>query len=283
MRRRPCAALCAALLLLAPPLLAQDEPPRLAPRDDIQAPPRVALHPDARVGDTLERTSRQRDVVTRERTTIVGRAERGGFVIERTGPAWGGMAMRIVVEPDGRTREAGVGMPGDRALAPVAIATEPPPRERAAGREEVTAAGRTLRCDRLVMDEQDPIPLRTTRWVVAEGPLAGLVVAQESQVAGRTTRVELVSLEEASRKVGDVTVPCVHVVRRTLLDGVPSPPVEEWVATRPLLFGETLVELDNGLGITRITAIAHDGRSVFPDLAGGRPGHAPGDGSPIPR
>jgi hypothetical protein len=42
--------------------------------------------------------------------------------------------------------------------------------------------------------------------------------------------------------------------------------VEEWVALRPLLFGETLVKLDNGLGVTRVTAIARDGRSVFPDL-----------------
>lgn len=251
---------------MAARLLAQDAPPRLAPRDDIQAPPRIALHADPRVGDTLERTSEQRDVVTRERTTIVGRAADDGFVVERTGPAWGGMAMRLVVARDGRTREAAVGMPGDRALAPVAIAVEPPSRERPLGREDVTAAGRTFRCDRLVIDEEDPVPLRSTRWVVAEGPHTGLVVAQESQVAGRTTRLELVSLEETRLEVGDHAVACLHVVRRPLLDGVPSPPVEEWVALRPLFFGETLLKLDNGLGVTRVTAIARDGRSVFPDL-----------------
>ncbi len=249
----------------APLAVAQDEPPRLAPRDDIQAPPRIPLHADPQVGDTLERTSEQRGVTTRERTTIVGRAG-DGFVIERTGPAWGGMAMRLVVDRGGRTREAGVGMPGARALAPVGVAVEPPGRERTEGREDVTAAGRTFRCDRLVIDEEDPIPLRSIRWVVAEGAHAGLVVAQESQVAGRTTRIELVSLEETRVAVGDREVPCLHVVRRPLLDGVPSPPVEEWVALRPLLFGETLVKLDNGLGVTRVTVIARDGRTVFPDL-----------------
>lgn len=273
MGRTGLAALVGALLVAAGVVAAEDPPPRLPPRDDIEAPPRVTLHEGARVGDTLERTSEQRDHVTRERTTIVARTQDGGFVIERTGPAWGGLAMRLVVDREGRTLSAAVGVPGDRALAPCAIAAEQPDREYKAGRDEVTAAGRTFRCDRMVIDQQDPIPLRSTRWVVAEGPYAGLVVAQESQVAGRTTRVELVSLEETTVEVGDTSVPCLHVARRTLLDGVPSPPVQEWVATRPLFFGETLVKLDNGLGVSRITAIARDGRSVFAEGAAPSPAH----------
>ncbi|MCW8141028.1 MAG: hypothetical protein KIT58_19165, partial [Planctomycetota bacterium] len=69
-------ALLVALLLVAT-AAAQDPPPRLAPRQDVQAPPRVPLHPGAQVGDTLERTSEQRDVVVRERTTIVARLDDG--------------------------------------------------------------------------------------------------------------------------------------------------------------------------------------------------------------
>lgn len=271
---RPLAALALALLVAAP-LAAQDEP-RLAPRDDIQAPPRIPLHAGAQVGDTLERTSEQRGHVVRERTTIVARAEDGGFVIECTGAAWGGLALRLEVDAEGRTRAAAAGPPGARALAPVVIGSDPVgERERPDGREELTAAGRTFRCERRVIEEEDPVPLRTTRWVVVEGPYVGLMVAQESQVAGRRMRLELVSLEETREPVGDRTVPCLHLVRRPLLDGVPSPPVAEWVATEPLFFGETLVKLDNGLGISRVTALARDGRSVFPAPPAGQ--------APIPR
>ncbi|MCW8138915.1 MAG: hypothetical protein KIT58_08420, partial [Planctomycetota bacterium] len=153
-----------------------------------------------------------------------------------------------------------------RALAPVPVAEDPPASpERLVGHEERTVAGVTYRCERRVIEQESPVRLRTLRLVVADGPRAGLVVLQESQVAGRSTRVELVGLTETTVEVGDRAVPCLRADRRPLLDGVPSPVVSEWVALEPLFFGETLVRLDNGLGITRLTALGRDGRTVFPD------------------
>ncbi|MCO5167752.1 MAG: hypothetical protein M9894_15500 [Planctomycetes bacterium] len=264
MTLRPPALL---LALLLAPALAQDPPPRLAPRADVQAPPRVPLHPDAQTGDTLERTSEQRDVVVRERTTIVARLDDGRLVVERTSSAAGAVALRLVVDATGRTLTAWGGAPGDRALAPVPIAEEPPPPpERLVGHEERAVAGVTYRCERRVIEQESPVRLTTVRLVVADGPRAGLVVLQESQVAGRSTRFELVGLTETTLEVGDRAVPCLRADRRPLLDGVPSPVVSEWIALEPLPFGETLVRLDNGLGITHLTALGRDGRTVFPDV-----------------
>lgn len=255
---------CVVALLLVATARGQEGEPALARRDDIQVAPRLTLHAGAAVGDTLERTIVQRGVERHERTTIVARAEDGGFVIERTGVVEGA-ALRLVVDAQGRTRAAFVGAPGARALAPVAIAAEvAPPPEEPEGIEPLTIGERTLRCERRASEQREPVPMRSASWVVTEGPFAGLVVKQESVIQGFVVRLEVVSLDETSQRVGEREVRCVHIVRRGTNDGVASPPTEEWIAREPLPFGETLVRFDNGLGESRITAIGTGGRSVFP-------------------
>jgi hypothetical protein len=237
---------------------------------DVLAPPRIPLHEGPRVGDTLERTTEQRGATSVERTTIVGR-EGQDFVIERTGPAWPGAALRLVVDAAGRTRSAQLGpVTGAAAgeLRPIAVADadvgSDDEGELAAGEEELKTAAGTFACTRRVLERSEPLPQKNTRWLVASGPRKGLLVRQRTEVAGRTTELELIGLEETTVKVGDVEVPCLHLTRRALLDGVPQVTTEEWVAVQPLLFQETLIRLDNGLGSARITAIAHDGKSAFP-------------------
>lgn len=237
---------------------------------DVLAPPRIPLHPGAKVGDTLERTTVQRGATSVERTTIVGR-EGEAFVIERTGPAWTGAALRLVVDATGRTLSAQLGpITGAAAgeLRAIAVADaevgSDDEGELPAGEEEVKTPAGAFACSKRVLERAEPLPQKNTRWLVAKGPRQGLLVRQRTEVAGRTTELELVGLEETTQKVGDAEVPCLHLTRRTLLDGVQQVTTEEWVAIQPLLFQETLLRLDNGLGSARITAIAHDGRSAFP-------------------
>lgn len=256
--RRAALAGLAALAALAP-VAAQD----------VLAPARVTLHPGAAPGDTLERTAEQRGARQVERTTIVAR-EGDGFVIERLGPAWPGAALRLVVDAAGRTRSAQLGPitgAAAGALRPIGVADDAPAEDEgevAAGEEDVVTPAGTFRCQKRTFERRDPFPTRNARWLVAAGPRRGLLVRQVTEAGGRTTTLELLAVEDAVERIGDLEVPCIHATRRASLDGVPSPPVEEWVATRPLLFGETLVRLENGLGSTRITAIAHDGASAFP-------------------
>jgi len=237
---------------------------------DVLAPPRIPLHPDAKVGDTLERTTEQRGTTSVERTTIVGR-EGELFVIERIGPAWPGAAMRLLVDAEGKTRSAQLGpITGAAAgeLRPVAVADDEvgsdDEGELAAGEETVKTPAGSFACSKRVLERTEPLPQRNTRWLLKDGPHAGLLVRQRTEVAGRASELELVKLEETSVKVGDAEIPCLHLTRRTLLDGLPQVTTEEWVAIRPLLFQETLLRLDNGIGSARITTIAHDGQSAFP-------------------
>lgn len=237
---------------------------------DVLAPPRIPLHPDPKVGDTLERTTEQRGTTSVERTTIVGR-EGELFVIERIGPAWPGAALRLLVDATGKTRSAQLGpITGAAAgeLRPIAVADDEvgsdDEGELAAGDETVKTPAGSFACSKRVLERTEPLPQKNTRWLVKDGPRAGLLVRQRTEVAGRASELELVALEETRVKVGDVEVPCLHLTRRTLLDGLPQATTEEWVAIQPLLFQETLLRLDNGIGSARITAIAHDGRTAFP-------------------
>jgi hypothetical protein len=268
----------AALLVLLGALAARGQ--------ELLAPARVTLHEGAAPGDALERTTEQRGVTTVERTAIVGR-DGEALIIEKTGPAWAGLVLRLTVDRRGRVTAAAAGGPGETPRAIGVAKEEPAPDdgERAGPLEEVTTPAGTFRCRRRTLERQEPLAFTQTRWVVEEGKLAGLLVRVETRVAGRTTTTDLVALEETVEKVGVISqgpeeagapgpplpgprtsgrgaavieVPCLHATRRTTLDGVASPPVEEWVARRPLPFGESLVRLENGLGTARITAIARE-------------------------
>ncbi|MDC3379440.1 hypothetical protein OAX78_04070, partial [Planctomycetota bacterium] len=64
--------------------------------------------------------------------------------------------------------------------------------------------------------------------------------------------------------VGHLPVPCLHLTRHAQLDGVRQGTIEEWKAIEPPMFGERLIRLDNGLGVTEVSEIGHNGASVFP-------------------
>jgi hypothetical protein len=245
---------------------AQDEPPA---RPEVVAPARIALHRGPRIGDTLERTVKQRDVEMKERTSIVGSGPDGTWIVERSGPAWPGLVLRLVVDTTGRTLRAEAGAPGAARRSAISIGEEAPEDdERPAGVEEVRTVAGVFRCQKRVLERQEPFPISNARWLVEGGARAGLLVREESRAADRLTRLELVAVEDVVLRVADgkdgLDVPCVHATLQPSLDGVPSPPFEQWTAIQPLIFGETLVRLDNGLGRTEITRIAHDGTSAFP-------------------
>lgn len=227
---------------------------------ELLAPARVTLHAGAAIGDALERTTEQRGAKTVERTAIVGR-DGEALIIEKTGPAWAGLVLRLTVAEDGRVTAAAAGGAGE-APRPIGIAPDAPKDEAgevSGAVEELKTPAGTFRCRRRTLERVEPLAFAQTRWVVEEGPRAGLVVRVETRVAGRTTTLELVGLEETTERIGAIEVPCLHATRRTISDGVPSPPIEEWLARRPLPFGETLVRLENGLGTARITAISRAG------------------------
>lgn len=250
------------LSLLALQRAAAQEP--VPPGTGLVAPPRVTLHPDPRVGDTVERTVQQRQHVMRERTTVVGRDPRG-YVIERTGASYGGYALRLVVDPSGRTLAAEAGFPGARERVPITIAEEASPEPEALeGQETIEVPAGRFRCERWVLERDEPFPTRNVRWVAAEGPLAGELIREETRAGGVLATLDLLRWEEASEEVAGRPLPCLHLVRGPAIDGVAQAPIEEWVSRAPLLFGERLVRLENGLGSTRLTDLGAGGTTVFP-------------------
>ncbi len=260
---RPVAAALA--LALATVTLALGQEGEAPARPDIVAPAHVLLHPRPRIGDVLERTIEQRDVELRERTAIVGSGPDGTWIVERSGPAWPGLVLRLVLDATGRTLSAEAGAPGAERRSVVSVAQDAPEdAERQDGVEVVRCPAGEFRCKKLVLERAEPFPVSNVRWLVESGPRAGLLVREECRAGGRVTRLELVAVEDVVLRISEQDVPCIHATIRPSLDDVPSPAFEQWTAVQPLFFRETLVRLDNGLGRTEITRLGRDGASAFP-------------------
>lgn len=237
-------------------------------REFFRAPPRVEIHEGARVGDWLERATTTRAITMRQRTTIVGDRDEA-FVIEQTGPAWQGNALRLVVDKKtGKVLEAKAGPPGKPdELRAIQLAPEAQsPLEKAEGEEEVLVEAGAYRCRRFFLEQGGIAKLRTYRFIALDGEARGEVVKEVvHSYDGKKwheTTVFLVDRKAAKLEVAGAEVECWKAVHRTATDGVRVPDVTEWLAKKPLYFNERLLKLESGSANSAVSW-GHDGKSVF--------------------